>query len=440
LFQFLQPIWFSALAGIAVPVIIHLWNQRPGKTLKVGSVSLVAESLQRYQNRLQLSEILLLILRCLLIVFIVLALAGPEWRSATGKNAKGWVLTNRPGLSTTYQHFRPIMDSLLLAGFEFHFFEEGFKKEKLEHALADSGNSRAGSSYRTLVAALDRQTDTALPVYIFTDHYLHNFNGDRTAVGLNLHWYMYNPDSAVVLTAGDTAALHITIFTGHYTSDAHYLLAALEAIRQFTKKNIGIQLVTGFQDIPAQQDWLFCLEETIPAYKFDAKNVLFYAGGNAQHIASVILPAGEALFTPVDVNNLVIEKDSAEQLYDVRWQDGFGHPVLTVQQQAGQTRYKLYTHINPAWTELPWSDNFPSVLYGLLYPDQATKSFRDRENKTMIDPVQAMPLMRSSKEDNTKPGSYTVTALAGVCWLVVFVLFFAERSLSFYYAKTKANG
>ena len=132
MFQFLQPIWLSALAGIVIPVVIHLWNQRPGKVLKVGSVSLVTENLQRYQNRIQLSEILLLILRCLLISFIALALTDPEWRSSGGSQAKGWVLMDRKEISNTYQHFKPSIDSLLLAGYEFHFFEEGFKKEKLD--------------------------------------------------------------------------------------------------------------------------------------------------------------------------------------------------------------------------------------------------------------------------------------------------------------------
>lgn len=437
MFQFLQPIWLSALAGIAVPVIIHLWNQRPGKTLKVGSVSLVTESLQRYQNRIQLSEILLLILRCLLIGFIALALTGPQWRSPVGSNAKGWLLMDRKDVASSYKHFKPTIDSLLLAGYEFHFFEEGFKKEKLEHALADtSANRVSNASYRNIVAALDQQVNAALPVYVFTNQYLRNFAGVRTNVMLNLHWQMYMPDSLVGSSATDTAALRITIFTQHYGTDAHYLVAASEALRQFSKKNIIVKLVTNMREMPDQQDWLFWLEDAMPLNSYNAANIVLYAGGHPQREASVILPADGSLFAAVGVNKLIIERDSIEQLPEVRWQDGFGHPVLTAQQQAGRTLYTLYTHINPDWNELPWSDNFPAILYTLVYPNSAAATF----DKALIDPAQAMPLMQSSKENNAKPALSAVTQLSAVCWLIAFILLFAERSLSFYYSKSKTNG
>ena len=441
MFQFLQPIWLLALAGIAIPVVIHLWNQRPGKILKVGSVSLVTENLQRYQNRIQLSEILLLILRCLLISFIALALTGPEWRSSGGSHAKGWVLMDRKGISNTYQHFKSSIDSLLLAGYEFHFFEEGFKKEKLEQALADtSADSLSDASYRDIMAALNRQVDAALPLYVFTNQYLRNFAGARTEVLLNLHWRMYIPDTIVSSSTADTAALHITIFTQHYATDAHYLAAALEAIRQFSKKNITVKQVKNIGEMPDRQDWLFWLEDTMPLNLSHAINIVSYAGGRPREGASAILPADGSLFAAVSVNKLIIEKDGIDDVQDVRWQDGFGHPVLTAQKQSQQTLYKLYTHINPVWSELPWSDNFPVILYTLIYPRDAPAVFGDKTNRTLIDPAQAMPLLQASKDDKAKSVSYTVTQLTGVCWIIAFILFFAERSLSFFYSKSKANG
>ncbi|MEP6750371.1 MAG: BatA domain-containing protein, partial [Bacteroidota bacterium] len=63
MFQLLQPIWLFALAGVSIPVIIHLWNRKPGKTLKVGSVALVEENILSYKKTIKLSELLLLLLR-----------------------------------------------------------------------------------------------------------------------------------------------------------------------------------------------------------------------------------------------------------------------------------------------------------------------------------------------------------------------------------------
>jgi len=174
----------------------------------------------------------------------------------------------------------------------------------------------------------------------------------------------------------------------------------------------------------------------MPLNSYNAANIVLYAGGHPQREASVILPADGSLFAAVGVNKLIIERDSIEQLPEVRWQDGFGHPVLTAQQQAGRTLYALYTHINPDWNELPWSDNFPAILYTLVYPNSAAATF----DKALIDPAQAMPLMQSSKENNAKPALSAVTQLSAVCWLIAFILLFAERSLSFYYSKSKTNG
>ncbi|MES1215797.1 MAG: BatA domain-containing protein, partial [Bacteroidota bacterium] len=91
--QLIQPLWLFALTGISIPVIIHLWNLKPGKVLKVGSISLVTESSKEYKKSLTLSDILLLILRCLLIAALAVALSKPAWRSSINSSKqKGWVL------------------------------------------------------------------------------------------------------------------------------------------------------------------------------------------------------------------------------------------------------------------------------------------------------------------------------------------------------------
>ena len=64
--QLLNPIWLFAIGGIVIPLIIHLWNIKKGKTLKVGSISLLGESSRQSAKSLKLIDLLLLFLRCLL--------------------------------------------------------------------------------------------------------------------------------------------------------------------------------------------------------------------------------------------------------------------------------------------------------------------------------------------------------------------------------------
>src|SRR5579872_4843154 len=107
--QFLNPIWLAAAAAIVVPVLLHLWNDRRGKVLQVGSVELLAGGRRRMAWRRRVSEWLLLVVRCLLLVALALLMAGPVRRFAV----KGWVLGGGR-----------VADSLVKAGWERHSFRD----------------------------------------------------------------------------------------------------------------------------------------------------------------------------------------------------------------------------------------------------------------------------------------------------------------------------
>lgn len=441
MFQLLQPIWLFALAGLSIPVIIHLWNQRPGKTLRVGSVSLVTENTVSHKKSIKLTEILLLILRCLLLSCIAIALAAPFWKSPVNNQSKGWVLMNKKGLAETYNHFKPVVDSLLQAGMEFHYFEEGFSKENLEKAVAATADTASEhASYRSKIALLNEQADAKLPLYIFTDNYLRNFSGSRSSVSLNLHWFVYTPGTSNTKQVDDTAAIRVTIFSGQHSNDARYLKAAADAIQQFSKKNIIVKNFAKVTDVPAQQDWLFWLgEETIPADK-KAGNVLQYAKGNVSASSSYIVPAGKYSFDPIQLYAEVVEQDADIASADVYWKDAFGHPLLSAEEKNGTKYYWLYTHIDPAWNELPWNSSFPQLLYQLLYQQYEKPVFANANDNTIIDTAQLMPVLLNGKDAGFKPILFKEIKLDSLFWLIAFILFFAERVLSFYHRKTITNG
>ena len=439
MFQLLQPIWLSALAGLSVPVVIHLWNQRPGKTLRVGSTALVVENITSHKKSIRLTEILLLLLRCLLLACIAITLSVPIWRSAAGRSSKGWLLINKGGTAQAYKNFKPLIDSLLQAGLAFHYFEEGFATEKFENALqaGTDSNTVIASSYRRIIELLNEQVDASMPIYVFTDNYLRHFTGPRTAAALNLHWFTYAADTVPTQPVTDTSLLHITVYTHHYTNDVRYLQAALEAIRQFSKKSMVIKTVADTALLPANQDWLFWLADETPVIRA-AKNILSYATGKPAPDASVILPNNKLMFDAVDLYKSIPEKDTADKSAAVLWKDGFGRSLLTAVQAPNATYYRLYTHFDPAWNELPWSDNFPQILYSLLY-EADTKSTAE-EAAMAIDSSQLMPLRSTTKEAAVKPIIFTETKLSGLFWIAILLLFFAERLLSFYHRKTTGNG
>ena len=77
---------FGALFGLAavgIPIVIHLLNKFQVKEVKWAAMRFLRESVEKNQRRLQMEDILLLLLRCLLIALLVLVLSRPTYQSGT---------------------------------------------------------------------------------------------------------------------------------------------------------------------------------------------------------------------------------------------------------------------------------------------------------------------------------------------------------------------
>jgi hypothetical protein len=69
------------LAAVAIPIIIHLLNRFQVRETRWAAMRFLLESVQKHQRRLQLEDLLLLLLRCLLVALLILVLARPTWQS-----------------------------------------------------------------------------------------------------------------------------------------------------------------------------------------------------------------------------------------------------------------------------------------------------------------------------------------------------------------------
>src|SRR5439155_1080975 len=99
MFQFAHPAYLWGLFAIALPILVHLFNQRRPRPLSFGAIEFVLRSQRQRARRLRLRQIVLLALRCLLIAAVALALARPSLRprgvqaaQASGPQATALVL------------------------------------------------------------------------------------------------------------------------------------------------------------------------------------------------------------------------------------------------------------------------------------------------------------------------------------------------------------
>ena len=486
----LNSIWLFALAALSIPVAIHLWNIRPGKTLKVGSIALINESAQKSSRSLKLHDILLFLLRCLLLALVAFVLAIPVWQKYLSSNTvKGRILIPKENLKESYQKFKPEIDSLNKAGYEFHYFNKGFQKADFSKAIADTTKSKSASnvSYWTLAQHLDGQVPSTLPVYLFTPNSASHFNGLKPQVALNLHWKTYVPadststwienawlanNNDIIVVQGnskpggtsytnytvqsgnsrntpfvvntdngrltvslknyspiavDTSTWRFAIYADKGTADAGYLKAALGSIIQFTRHKATIKQYADPAQIPAHQDWIFWLSGenvgTELAQKSD--NLFVYENGKVKAVNSWIGSNTEGL----SANKIALYKSAVagNNHSTTLWSDGFNDPVLSMDKRGQANIYHFYTHFDPSWNDLVWSDAFPKMLLKLIV--DRPSHLNEKQDHRTIDARQLLPAM--GNETHAVQGKITERIdLAKYAWLLLIIVFVAERWLS----------
>jgi hypothetical protein len=479
----LHPIWFFALSAISIPVAIHLWNVRKGKTLKIGSIALITAASQKRSLNRRLNDVLLLLLRCFLLILVVFTLAAPLLlRNSNTSKTKGWVLIPMESMKEAYQKFKPKVDSLNKAGFEFHYFDNGFARADVNKVLADTAHYQNSSAdYWSLIQQLDSQVPPSLPVYVFTSNGTSHFAGGKPEVSLNLHWqtytaadsisrwiakawltnsgdiqivegssnprgtsyknysirsgdqstkYVVNSDSAKLSiglknsngrVAVDTSTRRLVIYADKNSPDVGYLKAALGAIIQFTKHRATIRQYSDASQIPSQRNWLFWLSDKPLNQQLQYDNLFVYENGKINRGNSAI--EAETSDQKIELYKSITTNDKGFAI----WKDGFGNPVLDLEPRSGRNLYHFYSRFDPAWSDLVWSNEFPKMLLKLIVgPVTAPDAKYD---KRILSNEQIMPVI-------TNAGSISVgnitdhIHLSRYLWLLLAVTFFAERWLS----------
>ncbi len=484
----LNPLALFSIAAILIPLAIHLWNVKQGKTLKVGSIILLGESARQSSSSLHLRELLLLLLRCLLIILFAILLAQPIWRSLQNDSkAQKWIILEQQQFNTAYTQYKALLDSLLTKGYELHHPDQGFTSSD----PGDTTASLPASITWGTINILNTRLPAGSEAYLFSPNTLSAFTGTKPATGLKLNWKFFtSPDSVSrwVQQAYRVSADSIRVLLGEsragatqYTArnyslnqagdpridiriregkpyvalkndsaavaldssrlsvslvhkgaiDAAYLRAALGAIRQFSRYPVSVSEYADLAKVPSGQDWVFILSEKpsgLSDYvrKNPGSNVFSYAGGKAENTSSRI--AAENWNNDAATVDIYKQYTAATSGNPV-WKDGYGKALLS---QQGNS-YVFYSRFDPQWNGLVWSPEFPRLILSLLIKEQASKGMERRS----IDPVQlAFAPSASQAAEDKHPAK--ATNMEQVFAFLLILGFGAERVLSFKQKALKA--
>ena len=98
---FLNPWLLAGIGAIAAPIVIHMMMRLRVRRMKWAAMRFLHVVVQRTERRLRIEDLLLLLLRCLLLIFLALALARPAFR-AGGISAGGGSRTVVIALDNSY--------------------------------------------------------------------------------------------------------------------------------------------------------------------------------------------------------------------------------------------------------------------------------------------------------------------------------------------------
>jgi hypothetical protein len=103
--ELLQPYMLWGILAVTLPVIIHFWYQKKGKTIAWAASKWLTEKTTLQHRGLRLDEIPLLLIRCFLIILLALILSKPVWNWLNGMNGEETVHLVQPNRSVV-ENFR----------------------------------------------------------------------------------------------------------------------------------------------------------------------------------------------------------------------------------------------------------------------------------------------------------------------------------------------
>ncbi len=233
---FLNPTYLWALLGLLVPIAIHLWSKKEGKTIKVGSTKLFSETDSKKSSSIQLNEWVLLFLRLLLIGLLVIIIAGPSVKKKEDKIPITYII--EPSLLQDTR-IQAIIDTLE-TGPSVRLLQTSFPEYQVDEF---EGNNIEVPRYWQLAKEMETlQTDS---IVVFANAFVSGIKGARPKINKKISWVIIDAEVVTkkVLQATkkeNEIALFSVSSSNQHTSFEKELLASDNKLFKFNKANDSV--------------------------------------------------------------------------------------------------------------------------------------------------------------------------------------------------------
>lgn len=483
----LFPLWLAAGAALLIPLVIHLWNTRQGKKIRIGSIFLMADAESSKMKKRILSQPWLLLLRCILLMLLSIALARPFIETVLKSPApEKWILVQARDYQAMHTQFKPLTDSFTRLGYTLHAFSTGFPVLETTNIPAHLNPlTKDVKPYWSLLCELNQLPSPPAEVALFTDNRLALFTGIRPALKFRVHWNLLKVNdsastwneasytssdgrihtqtghssakalwySSAVLSdsrlPSDTSTDRITVFyDADKRADAGYILAAINAFKEYSGHKIAITSralsAEDLHEVPSLSTcthiiWLSYTE--IPPSIFDStgvhqpglKALLKYQKTSAlisSHASSLVAVenAHAESYGFSQETDLFKYYRSSGSGQEILWTAPSADPVLSIEPLKKLSIYRFYSRFDPAWSDLVWTSGFPAFISQFLTEGASSTPHSDQR---LIDKQEIMPRLSAAGPGKTPvKTSKTVFPLFEILWSILLLLFITERWLS----------
>ncbi|MEJ7558875.1 MAG: BatA domain-containing protein [Pedobacter sp.] len=457
--QLLSPLGLLALVSLVVPLLIHLWNVKEGKKLRIGSIALLGESSKLSSNSFRIKDWLLFVIRCLLLIMLTLTICDPYFSAKKdGPKEKGWVMIAAPRLKQVYTTNRKTIDSLLNKGYKIHNFGFGFDELSVEDTVKLFKPDTPLIQPISLVKQLNSILGNGFPVVLYAEKTVQTINEPLPPLRISLIWNssatadqsktttikygerMYSAKlspfyiSFQRLPGVDTGVTHVSIFQESNSLDSKYLASAVQSIASYRGFKVELKYVRNVSRL-SDADLIFWLspenlsDKIIGSFKKQAR-IFAYATGKVASLNSFIsLQDGSQVNDDPSLHKRIVGNN---YLGATIWSDYQGTPLLTKESKGGHDLYKLYTRFDRSWTSLVWQDQLVRSLIPIVSPEVSAYQNFGYVNVSGDPRILEIKIPEPGNEYSKKSDTQILIKerLSFPFWFFAFLLFCLERYLS----------
>lgn len=425
---FLNPAYLWALLGLAVPVAIHLWSRKEGRTIKIGSIELLREKDPKRSSSISPNEFWLLLLRMLAITLLVFILAEPRLTAKTESSPITYLvepsLLSQEDVSAILDTLDPEAVRLLQPGFPKYKNEDLEKAAKIPH-------------YWQLAGQMDAlKTDS---IVVFTRALVPGLKGKRPQINQNINWVIINSEETrtsllsarlrgdeVVLTsvAGDHQKLKFEEERLSLSGEGLNVNAfgdSLSVARGGTTSQIPLQKAFPIKILLVHND---SLHDEIRILEASYSGI----GEYLEQAVEVVVVTAENI--PAEINSYstliwlsykqVIKTEVPTIIYRP---DSLANSLL--EETSNLNQYYLTQHLNP---ENIVEHNFPEKLLELLQLDKDLEEKLPFYDKRVIDLKELQPVF---SEGISEKNIVESSGFSPYLWLILLAVLLAERGLAY---------